>query len=90
MPATVTTLDREIAREERWVGLPTDQPLTDRAIAHRRLQIAAVMLACGFLALFAFFFHGTPAYELPPGTRREATAAAPVGTPPSAPQRAYA
>src|SRR5256714_3328889 len=55
MPATVTTLDREIAREERWVGLPTDQPLTDRAIAHRRFQIAAVMLACGFLALFAVF-----------------------------------
>src|SRR5256885_15116365 len=55
MPATVTTLDREIAREERWVGLPTDQPLTDRAIAHRRLQIAAVLLACGFVALFAVF-----------------------------------
>jgi hypothetical protein len=55
MPANVTTLDREIAREERSVGLPTDQPLTDRAIAHRRFQIAAVMLACGFLALFAVF-----------------------------------
>ncbi len=55
MPATVTTLDREIAREERSVGLPTDQPLTDRAIAHRRLQIAGVMLACGFVALFAVF-----------------------------------
>jgi hypothetical protein len=55
MPATVTTLDREIAREERSVGLPTDQPLTDRAIAQRRVQIAAVMLACGFVALFAVF-----------------------------------
>src|SRR4051812_9875130 len=55
MPATVTTLDREIAREERSVGLPTDQPLTDRAIAHRRLQIATVLLACGFVALFAVF-----------------------------------
>jgi hypothetical protein len=55
MPATVTTLDREIAREERSVGLPTDQPLTDRAIAHRRVQIAAVLLVCGFVALFAVF-----------------------------------
>jgi hypothetical protein len=55
MPATVTTLDREIAREERWVGLPTDQPLTDRAIAHRRVQIAGLLLACGFVALFAIF-----------------------------------
>lgn len=55
MPATVTTLDREIAREERSVGLPTDEPLTDRAIAHRRLQIAAVLLVCGFVALYAAF-----------------------------------
>ncbi len=55
MPATVTTLDREIAREERSVGLPTDQPLTDRAIAQRRVQIAAVLLICGFVALFAVF-----------------------------------
>ncbi len=53
MPATVTTLDREIAREERWVGIPTDQPLTDRAIAYRRLQIACLFLACGFVALYA-------------------------------------
>ncbi len=29
MPATVTTLDREIELEERRVGLRTDQPLTD-------------------------------------------------------------
>jgi len=55
MPATVTTLDREIALEERSVGLPTDEPLTDRAIAHRRLQIAAVLLVCGFVALYAVF-----------------------------------
>jgi hypothetical protein len=55
MPATVTTLDREIAREERSVGLPTDEPLTDRAIAHRRVQIAAVLLVCGFVALYAVF-----------------------------------
>jgi hypothetical protein len=55
MPATVTTLDREIAREERSVGLPTDQPLTDRSIAKRRVQIAGVLLVCGFVALFAVF-----------------------------------
>jgi hypothetical protein len=55
MPATVTTLDREIAREERSVGLPTDQPLTDRSIAQRRVQIAGVLLVCGFVALFAVF-----------------------------------
>ena len=36
MPATITTLEREIALEERRVGIPTDQPLTDRAIARRR------------------------------------------------------
>lgn len=53
MPATVTTLDREIAREERCVGLPTDRPLTDAAIARRRIQIAIVMLACAFVAVLA-------------------------------------
>jgi hypothetical protein len=51
MPATVTTLDREIALEERRVGLRTDQPLTDGAIARRRLQIAVVLGASGFVAL---------------------------------------
>jgi hypothetical protein len=55
MPATVTTLEREIVREERYVGLPTDQPLTDRALARRRIQIAALLSACGFVALFAVF-----------------------------------
>ena len=55
MTATVTTLDREIAREERFVGLPTDEPLTDGLIAHRRLQIALLLLACGFVALFALY-----------------------------------
>lgn len=55
MPATVTTLDREIALEERLVGLPTDEPLTDGAIARRHLQIAVVLGASGFVALFAVF-----------------------------------
>ena len=69
MPATVTTLDREIAREERSVGLPTDEPLTDRAIAHRRLQIAAVLLVCGFVALYAAFASAgfTGVWEVPHG-----------------------
>ncbi len=53
MPATVTTLEREILREERCVGLPTDAPLTDGAIARRRIQIAALLCACGFVAVFA-------------------------------------
>jgi hypothetical protein len=56
--ATVTTLDREILREERCVGIPTDQPLTDIAIAHRRVQIAAVLGGCGFVVIFAALFAG--------------------------------
>ncbi len=55
MPATVTTLDREIAREERSVGLPTDRPLTDAAIGRRRSQIAGVMLACALVAICSVF-----------------------------------
>jgi len=53
MAATVTTLDRAIAREERRVGLPTNQPLTDAAIAHRRAQIVEVLVACGCVAIIA-------------------------------------
>ena len=53
MPATVTSLDRAIAREERFVGLPTDEPLTDAAIAHRNLQISGLLAACGCVALAA-------------------------------------
>jgi hypothetical protein len=56
MAATVTTLDREIAREERFVGLPTDEPLTDAAIARRRVQIAGVLGACAFVTVFAMSF----------------------------------
>jgi hypothetical protein len=55
MPAQVTTLNREIELEERLVGLPTDQPLTDGAIARRHLQIAIVLGASGFVALYAVF-----------------------------------
>lgn len=60
MPATVTKLDREIALEERRVGIPTDQPLTNGSIARRRLQIAFVLGASGFVALFAGFAAGIP------------------------------
>ncbi|HEY5076669.1 MAG TPA: hypothetical protein VIJ48_04115 [Acidimicrobiia bacterium] len=55
MPAAVTILDHEITLEERRVGIPTNQPLTDGAIARRRLQIAIVLGASGFVALFAVF-----------------------------------
>jgi hypothetical protein len=59
MPAAVTLLDRKIELEERLVGLPTDEPLTDGAIARRHLQIAVVLGASGFVALFAgFAAHG--------------------------------
>jgi hypothetical protein len=58
MPATASTtkLNREIRLEERRVGLPTSRPLTDGAIARRRLQIALVLAASGFVALFATLF----------------------------------
>ncbi len=53
MPAKVTMLDREIAREERAVGIPTGEPLTDRMIVRRRVQIGILVGSCGFVALFA-------------------------------------
>jgi hypothetical protein len=64
MPATVTTLDRAIHQEERSVGIATDKPLTDRTIAHRRFQIALLLLACGFAALCAMF-GASEAVQLP-------------------------
>ena len=53
MPAKVTMLDREIAKEERAVGISTGEPLTDRAIVHRRLQIAVLFFTCAAVALLA-------------------------------------
>jgi hypothetical protein len=53
MSAFVTTLDREIAREERLVGLPIDQPLSDRTIVHRRTEIAGVLMTSGLVAVLA-------------------------------------
>jgi hypothetical protein len=55
MPATVTSLDRAIADEERCVGIATDRPLTARTIVHRRTQIAVLFVACGLAALWAAF-----------------------------------
>ena len=56
MTATVTTLDRAIANEERIVGIPTDTPLDDRRILMRRIQIALMLFACAALAIAAAFF----------------------------------
>jgi hypothetical protein len=56
VPATITTLDREIALEEKRVGIPNGRLLTNGAIARRRLQIAAVLGASGFAALFSVSF----------------------------------
>ena len=73
MPATITTLEREIALEERRVGIPVNQPLTDKAIARRRMQIAAVLGASGFVALFAVIMAsgivsaGAMSYNVTPG-----------------------
>jgi hypothetical protein len=42
--ASVTTLAREIAVEERRAGIPSDRPLTDASIVRRRAQIAGLLL----------------------------------------------
>jgi hypothetical protein len=56
MTATVTSLDRAIADEERHVGIPTDAPLTTHLIKLRRMQIAVMLSACATLAIVAAFF----------------------------------
>src|SRR5262245_8722947 len=53
MPATVTTLEHEIGREERYLGMPTDHPVGGHAIRRRRVQVAFMMLGCAATALFA-------------------------------------
>lgn len=53
MPATVTILQQEIIREERLVGLPVDQPLTDAALVHRRVQIAVLLGLLGLVSVAA-------------------------------------
>lgn len=53
MTATVTMLQQEITREEKLVGLPPDEPLTDAAIVQRRVQIAVLLGLLGLVALAA-------------------------------------
>jgi len=43
VPDSLITLEREIAREERIVGIPTDRPLTDSAIGRRNSQIGLLL-----------------------------------------------
>jgi hypothetical protein len=43
VPKTLITLEREIACEERIVGIPTDRPLTDSAIGRRNGQIGLLL-----------------------------------------------
>jgi hypothetical protein len=47
-PTSVDSLEHEIAHEERIVGIPTDQPLTHRAIVKRHAQIGVLL---GLLSL---------------------------------------
>jgi hypothetical protein len=42
-PVLKTNLEREIASEERIVGIPTDQPLTDAAIVRRHGQLGVLL-----------------------------------------------
>ena len=53
MSANVTILQREIAREEKLVGIPPDQPLTNAAIVRRRLQIAVLLGLLGLVSVVA-------------------------------------
>ena len=53
MTATVTILQQQIAREERLVGLPPDQPLTNEALVQRRVQIAVLLGLLGLVSLAA-------------------------------------
>ena len=55
MTATVTILQQQISREERIVGLPPDEPLTESSLVHRRFQIAALLGLLGFVSLVAMF-----------------------------------
>ena len=42
-PVLKTSLEREIASEEKIVGIPTDQPLTDAAIVRRHGQLGVLL-----------------------------------------------
>jgi hypothetical protein len=51
VPATLTALESQIADEERIVGIPTDQPLTDRAIVRRHTQVGVLVALVTFVAV---------------------------------------
>lgn len=55
VPKTLITLEREIASEERIVGIPTDRPLTDSAIGRRNGQLGLLLglLTIGVVATLA-------------------------------------
>jgi hypothetical protein len=55
MTATVTILQQQITREERLVGLPVDEPLTESSLVHRRIQIAVLLGLLGLVSLVALF-----------------------------------
>ena len=55
MPANLTTLEHQIADEERIVGIPTDQPLTNAAITRRHVQIGVLTGMLWLVALAALF-----------------------------------
>jgi GAF domain len=50
VPDTLTDLEQQIASEERIVGIPTDQPLTNAAIVRRHVQIGVLL---GLVSLVA-------------------------------------
>jgi hypothetical protein len=53
-------LDREIADEERLVGIATDKPLTDGSIARRRVQIGILLGTSGLVAVSSLYFGSVP------------------------------
>jgi len=58
VPAKLSTIERQIALEERIVGIPTDQPLTNAAIVRRHSQIG-VLLALVLLVAVATLVSAT-------------------------------
>lgn len=60
MQADITTLDQEMAREERLVGIRPRGPVTPAQITGRQVQIAAVLVGVVVALLgLAFSSHGT-------------------------------
>ena len=56
----ITTLDKEIEREERIVGIRPDGPITGAKISTRQAQIALVLVLVAVALLgVAFSSHGT-------------------------------